>query len=211
MADYLDSSSQRHASPILEHSIKPRERCARLIALTPNALTVSRFVFAAAWIVLARLAADAFLAFATLAVVAAVTDFSDGRVARRLGVAHDAGGWLDSLADVTFILAALACYASAHELPWSIPGLVALSFGQYAFDSLWLHRADAPVRSRLGHWGGIINYTLVLAMAVTRPESVARSYLLEAVPIIELFYIAAIIERALAYRRRSSDFTPNPP
>lgn len=157
---------------------------------------------AAVWIVLARIAPYAFLAFATLAVLAAVTDFVDGRMARRLGVAHDAGGWLDSIADVTFILAALGSYALARELPWSIPGLIALSFGQYAFDSVWLHRADAPVRSRLGHWGGIINYTLVLAMAVTRPQSIARSYVLEAVPIIELFYLAAIIERALAYRRR---------
>lgn len=157
---------------------------------------------AAVWIVLARVAPGAFPAFAILAVVAAVTDFIDGRVARRLGVAHDAGGWLDSIADVTFILVALGCYASARELPWSIPWLIALSFGQYAFDSLWLHRADAPVRSRLGHWGGIINYTLVLAMAVTKPESSARSYIRQGVPIIELFYVAAIIERALAYRRR---------
>jgi phosphatidylglycerophosphate synthase len=152
--------------------------------------------------VLARVTPDAFRAFAGLAVVAAVTDFIDGRVARRLGVAHDAGGWLDSIADVTFVLAALGCYSSARQLPWSIPLLIALSFGQYAFDSVWLHRADAPVRSRLGHWGGITNYALVLAMALTKPESTARSYLLTAVPIIELFYIAAIIERALAYRRR---------
>jgi phosphatidylglycerophosphate synthase len=202
VADDLDSASQRHASPILEHSTKPRERHGALLARTPNALTISRFVLAAAWIVLARVSPDAFRAFATLAVVAAVTDFIDGRVARRLGIAHSAGGWLDSIADVTFILAALGCYASARELPWSIPWLIALSFGQYAVDSLWLHRADAPVRSRLGHWGGIINYTLVLAMAVTKPESIARSYILEVVPIIELFYIAAIIERALAYRRR---------
>jgi phosphatidylglycerophosphate synthase len=202
VADDLDSSSQRHASPILEHSTKPRERHGGLIARTPNALTISRFALAAAWIVLTRVAPDAFSAFATLAVVASVTDFIDGRVARRLGVAHDAGGWLDSLADVTFILAALGCYASARALPWSIPFLIALSFGQYAFDSRLLHRAHAPVRSRLGHWGGIINYTLVLAMALTKPESMVRSYVLEAVPIIELFYLAAIIERALAYRRR---------
>jgi len=202
VADDLDSSAQGHASPILEHSTRPRERHGGLIARTPNALTISRFILAAVWIVLARVVPDAFPAFATLAVVAAVTDFIDGRVARRLGVAHDAGGWLDSIADVTFILAALGCYASAREIPWSIPSLIALSFGQYAFDSRWLHRADAPVRSRLGHWGGIINYTLVLAMAVTKPESIARSFILRGVPIIEVFYIAAIIERAVAYRRR---------
>jgi len=202
VADDLDSSAQGHASPILEHSTRPRERHGGLIARIPNALTISRFVLAAAWIVIARVAPDAFPAFATLAVIAAVTDFIDGRVARRLGVAHDAGGWLDSTADVTFILAALGCYVSARELPWSIPALIALSFAQYAFDSRWLHRADAPVRSRLGHWGGIINYTLVLAMAMTLPESIGRSFILQGVPIIELFYLAAIIERALAYRRR---------
>ena len=71
MTDDLDSSSQRHASPILEHSTKPRERRG-LIARTPNALTVSRFVLAVAWIVLARVAPEAFPAFATLAVVAAL-------------------------------------------------------------------------------------------------------------------------------------------
>lgn len=202
MADDLDRSSQRHASPILEHSTKPRERRGGLVAQTPNVLTTSRFALAAAWVVLARVAPEAFPAFAALAVVAAVTDFVDGRIARRLGVAHATGGWLDSIADVTFVLAALGCYASARELPWSIPLLIALSFGQYAFDSRWLHRANAPVRSRLGHWGGIINYALVLAMALTKPQSVARLYISEVVPIIELFYIAAIIERALAYRRR---------
>jgi len=201
VADDLDRASQRHASPILEHSTKPRERRHWLVAQTPNALTISRFALGAAWIAFSRVSPGAFPAFAALAVGAAVTDFIDGRIARRLGVAHERGGWLDSIADVTFILAALGSYAAARQLPWSIPLLIATSFGQYTCDSLWLHRADAPVRSRLGHWGGIINYTLVLTMALTKPESVMRSHIAGVVPIIELFYVAAIIERALAYRR----------
>jgi len=134
-----------------------------------------------------------------MAVAAAASDFIDGKIARRLGVAWEAGGWLDSVADVTFVLAALGSYAASGELPSLIPILIALSFGQYAADSMWLHRAAAPVRSRLGHWGGIVNYALVLAMALF-PWS--REFIRAIAPTIELFYIAAIIERAIGYRRR---------
>ncbi len=201
MADDLDSSPNGHEGLILEHSPKAREPQSGILAQAPNALTVSRFALAAAWIALASATPDAYEAFAAIAITAAATDFIDGRIARRLGVAHESGGWLDSVADVTFVLAALGCYASARELPWLIPILIAASFTQYTIDSLWLHRAAAPVRSRLGHWGGIINYALVLAMALSRPNSIVREQVTGFVPVIALFYMAAIIERALAYRR----------
>ena len=179
----------------------PRDHRGAALRGAPNALTISRFVLAAMWILLANTAPDNRPAFAAIAIVAAATDFVDGRMARRLGVARESGGWLDSIADVTFVLAALGCYAAAQQLPWAIPMLIAISFGQYALDSLWLHRAGAPVRSRLGHWGGIINYALVIALAFSARGSLGRSLIDRAVPMIELFYIAAIIERALAYRR----------
>lgn len=201
MADDLHSSPVGHQESILEHSDQPSEPANGLLQWVPDLLTVSRFAIAAIWIGLANVSPGAYPAFAMLAVAAAATDFIDGRIARRLGVTHEAGGWLDSIADVIFVLAALGCYASQHQLPWSIPLLIAASFAQYAFDSLWFHRAGTPVRSRLGHWGGIINYALVIAMAWTAAGSVARSYLDYLVPIIELFYVAAIIERSLAYRQ----------
>ena len=179
----------------------PRDHRSQLVRGAPNALTMSRFVLAAMWVLLANAAPDNRPAFAAIAVVAAATDFIDGRMARRLGVARESGGWLDSIADVTFVLVALGCYAAAHQLPWAIPVLIAISFGQYALDSLWLHRTGAPVRSRLGHWGGIFNYALVIAMALGTSGSVERSLIVRVVPIIELFYVAAIIERSLAYRR----------
>jgi phosphatidylglycerophosphate synthase len=179
----------------------PRDHHSGLMRGAPNALTISRFVLAAMWILLANTAPDNRPAFAAIAIVAAATDFIDGRMARRLGVARESGGWLDGIADVTFVLAALGCYAAARQLPWAVPVLIAISFGQYALDSLWLHRAGTPVRSRLGPWGGIINYALVIAMALGAPGSFERSLIVSVVPIIELFYVAAIIERALAYRK----------
>jgi phosphatidylglycerophosphate synthase len=201
VADDLHGSSSGHKESILEDSTIRRDRRTGLLAQAPNALTLSRFVLAAAWIALSISMPDARATFAALAIVAAVTDFIDGRIARRLGVAHERGGWLDSIADVTFVLAALGCYAAAGQLPWSIPILIAISFAQYAADSMWLHRAGAPVRSRLGHWGGIINYALVLAFSLTKPDSLLRTHLTGVIPVVELFYIAAIIERALTYQR----------
>ncbi len=200
MADDLNGAPSGHRRLILKHSDQPRERENGLLARLPDALTVSRFAMAAAWIAMRAGAPDAYGAFAALAILAAASDFIDGRIARWLGVAREAGGWLDSVADVTFVLVALSSYAAAGELPWMIPVLIATSFAQYAADSLWLHRAAAPVRSRLGHWGGILNYALVLAMASSAPAPAVRAQIIGLVPAIALFYIAAIVERALAYR-----------
>jgi len=201
VADDLHGASGGHRRLILKHSDKPRELENGLLVRIPDALTVSRFAMAAAWIAMRNAAPDAHATFAAIAILAAASDFIDGRIARWLGVAREAGGWLDSVADVTFVLAALSSYAAAGEIPWIIPLLIAVSFAQYAADSLWLHRAGAPVRSRLGHWGGILNYALVLAMALGAPMPAMRQQIIALVPAIAIFYIAAIIERALTYRR----------
>jgi phosphatidylglycerophosphate synthase len=102
-----------------------------------------------------------------VALIAAGSDFIDGRVARSLGVASGRGRWLDAIADVTFVLVALSADAFAGALPYYIPLLIALSFGQYAIDSILTARAEAgPIKSRLGHLGGIVNYALVITLAV---------------------------------------------
>ncbi len=138
-----------------------------------------------------------------IAIAAAASDFLDGRVARRLGVGGGTGRWLDPIADVTFVLAALGCAAASGAIPFYIPILIAVSFSQYAIDSRMLYRAGAPIRSRLGHYGGVVNYGLVLALALTPPGSIARGAIKTATPALAIFYIAAMIERALAYRSRA--------
>ncbi|MFZ1887520.1 MAG: CDP-alcohol phosphatidyltransferase family protein [Candidatus Binataceae bacterium] len=173
-----------------------------LRAQAANALTIARFGLAAAWIALYFATPTARAVFALIAIAAAASDFFDGRLARRLGVGGGAGRWLDPVADVTFVLAALGCAAAADAIPLYIPILIVASFSQYAIDSRILHRAGGPIRSRLGHWGGVVNYALVLALAMTPPGGAARAAIKTAAPAIALFYIAAIIERVLAYRSR---------
>ena len=170
----------------------------------PNALSALRFALAGIWIELAANSHQGRTAFAVIAILAAGSDFVDGRVARRLQVASGKGRWLDAVADVTFVLAALFCEADAGSIPFYIPILIVISFSQYVIDSLVIGRSAAgPIKSRLGHWGGIVNYALVIALAIAPLPALLGVVIGELAPILALFYVAAISERAwLFYRSR---------
>jgi phosphatidylglycerophosphate synthase len=177
-----------------------------VLAQIPNGLSALRFVLAAAWIELAAHQHHGRLAFAIVAIVAALSDFIDGRIARRLDVASASGRWLDGIADVTFVLAAISCEAAAGAIPFYIPILIVLSFSQYAIDSALLgQRTAGPVSSRLGHWGGIVNYALAITLAIAPRPAFPGTIVRGLAPLIALFYIGAIAERAwLFYLRRDS-------
>ncbi len=136
----------------------------------------------------------------SMAVAGALSDFVDGQVARRTHSADVLGRWLDSLADITFILTALTCEALAGAIPLYIPVLIAASFAQYAIDSILISGNSAPVRSRIGHWGGMLNFLLVIVLAFAPPPRWAGLIVREASPLIAIFYLAGILERALGYR-----------
>jgi len=173
-----------------------------MLAQIPNGLSALRFALGAVWIELAAHGHEGRLAFAIVAILAAGSDFIDGRIARRLGVASSSGRWLDGIADVTFILAALSCEAAAGAIPVYIPILIALSFSQYVIDSVVLgQRATGPVRSRLGHWGGIVNYALAITLAIAPPPAFPGAIAHDLAPILALFYMAAIAERAWLFYR----------
>jgi len=173
-----------------------------MLAQIPNGLSALRFALAAVWIDLAARGHQGRLAFAIVAILAACSDFIDGRIARRLGVASGSGRWLDGIADVMFVLAALSCEAAAGAIPFYIPILIALSFSQYALDSIVIgQRATGPIKSRLGHWGGIINYALVITLAIAPPPAFPGTIVRDLAPLLALFYIAAISERAWLFYR----------
>jgi phosphatidylglycerophosphate synthase len=173
-----------------------------MLAQIPNGLSAIRFALAAIWIELAVHGHRGRLAFAIVAIVAAGSDFIDGRVARRLGVASGSGRWIDGIADVTFVLAALLSEAVAGAIPFYIPILIAVSFSQYAIDSVLIGQpASGPIRSRLGHWGGIINYALVITLAIAPPPALPGTLVRGLAPLIAMFYTAAISERAWLYYR----------
>lgn len=164
-----------------------------------NLLSASRFVLAAMWLAAFVHGYKGPEVLGPIALAAALSDFADGRVARKTRSAGQFGRWLDSVADIAFVLTALACEAQAGAIPAYIPVLIAVSFAQYAIDSIVISGSSTPVKSRLGHLGGIVNFALVILLAFASgarwPGIVAR----EALPLLAIFYVAAIFERMLGY------------
>ncbi|MDB5108350.1 MAG: hypothetical protein JWM69_1291 [Candidatus Binatus sp.] len=167
-----------------------------------------RFALAALWLELATNGYRGRAAFGVIAIVAAGSDFIDGRVARILNVSSGKGRWLDGIADVTFVLTAMLSESWMRAIPLYIPILVAISFSQYAIDSIVIARrstageTQGPIRSRLGHGGGIINYAIVIALAFAPPPSPIGEIIRATAPLLALFYLAAIAERAWLFYRR---------
>ena len=164
-----------------------------------NLLSGSRFVLAAMWLAAFVHGYKGPEVLGPIALAAALSDFADGRVARQTRSAGQFGRWLDSVADIAFVLTALACEAQAGAIPAYIPVLIGVSFAQYAIDSIVISGSSTPVKSRLGHLGGIVNFALVILLAFASgarwPGIVAR----EASPLLAIFYVAAIFERMLGY------------
>ena len=168
-----------------------------------NLLTAGRFAAAAAWMALFFASPDRTVLLGGIAIAASVSDFVDGRVARLLGTSSGTGRWLDGVANVTFVLAVLGCEAWGGAIPVYVPALIAMSFTQYVADSMLRGEARGPIRSRLGHWGGVINYALALVLSFTPPPSLPGAIVKSCAPILALYYIAAIAERAAMYFRHS--------
>jgi phosphatidylglycerophosphate synthase len=177
---------------------RPPPRRQRIVgAQLANLVSASRFVLAALWLVAFVSGNRRPEVLGAIALAAAGSDFVDGRIARWMGRADGVGRWLDALADIVFILTALSSEALSGAIPIYIPVLIACSFAQFAIDSVAI--SGTPVKSRLGHWGGVINFALVLILAWTPPPLLPAWLVSQISPLLALFYIAAIFERALNY------------
>ena len=103
-------------------------------------------------------------AAATLFVVAALTDYFDGPLARRSGQASALGGIADHGIDAVFVTAVCTAAALLGQINPLLPVLIMAAFIQYLLDSRAL--AGRPLRaSQLGRYNGIAYY--VIAGAVT--------------------------------------------
>ena len=98
--------------------------------------------------------------------LAAASDWIDGRLARRTGTASLRGAVLDNVADIAFVLGGLSTAAILGLVPWLVPGSIALSAGAYAVASRRAPPSGGGLaRSRLGHWGGVLNYVCLGVVA----------------------------------------------
>ncbi len=96
-------------------------------------------------------------------IVAALSDYADGPIARRRGAVSARGAILDVVADVAFVLGGLVTAAALGLVTWVAPVAIVCSVAGYALASRRLSQDGGPrlARSRVGHWAGVTNYACV--------------------------------------------------
>lgn len=91
-------------------------------------------------------------------VVALLTDFLDGPIARRRGTVTAFSGTFDHTSDFLFVTAGLFGGAVRGAFPWILPSLITAAFAQYVIDSYWIHRHAKLRGSKLGRYNGILYF-----------------------------------------------------
>jgi CDP-diacylglycerol---glycerol-3-phosphate 3-phosphatidyltransferase len=90
--------------------------------------------------------------------VALITDFLDGPVARRRGTVTARSGTFDHASDFLFVTSGLFGGALRGAFPWILPILITAAFAQYVIDSYWVHRQTKLRGSKLGRYNGILYF-----------------------------------------------------
>jgi CDP-diacylglycerol--glycerol-3-phosphate 3-phosphatidyltransferase len=148
---------------------------------------------------------------AVVFVLAAVSDYVDGPLARRGGGPTRHGAILDNLADIAFVLAGTVTGSVLGLLPPAVPLSIALSFALYAIASVTgsARRGRWGVaRSAVGHRAGVANYALtgLVTGAVVLPGAPWTAILEVASLVVVGINLAAVLERvssALLARARA--------
>ena len=91
-------------------------------------------------------------------VVALITDFLDGPIARRRGTVTAWSGTFDHTCDFLFVTSGLFAGALRGAFPWTLPILITAAFAQYVIDSYWIHRKVKLRGSKLGRYNGILYF-----------------------------------------------------
>lgn len=170
-----------------------------------NLLTSVRLVLAipVAW---ACAEPDAFPSYLLilLVVVAIITDYFDGKVARHMNTASAAGMLFDHGTDFIFVTSAL--FAASYVglvIPW-LPILIVLAFSQYVLDSYWLLRQKKLRMSMLGRWNGVLYFAPLVFIGLLQldflsnwVEALRALIMLLSIALV-VSTLASIVDRAIA-------------
>jgi CDP-diacylglycerol--glycerol-3-phosphate 3-phosphatidyltransferase len=91
-------------------------------------------------------------------VVALITDFLDGPIARRRGTVTAWSGTFDHTTDFLFVTSGLFAGAFRGVFPWILPVLIVAAFSQYFIDSYWIHHHAKLRGSKLGRYNGMLYF-----------------------------------------------------
>ena len=129
-------------------------------------------------VVMALLLDGSYTAAAILFLIGAVTDWFDGRLARRWGVTTPLGAFLDTTADKLLVTTALIALVSIHRAsPWIALVIVGREFAILGLRAAVASGGRRFETSMLGKWKATVQF-VAIALAMLRPDAViADAYL----------------------------------
>jgi CDP-diacylglycerol---glycerol-3-phosphate 3-phosphatidyltransferase len=124
-----------------------------------NALTAVRLLLVVPFAFFMTKGDVRFAVFALVVwVVALITDFLDGPIARRTGTVTAWSGTFDHTTDFLLVTSGLFAGAFRGVFPWILPILIVAAFSQYVIDSYWIHRQTKLRGSKLGRYNGMLYF-----------------------------------------------------
>jgi CDP-diacylglycerol--glycerol-3-phosphate 3-phosphatidyltransferase len=124
-----------------------------------NVLTAVRLLLVAPFAIFMARGDVRYALFALIAwVVALVTDFLDGPVARQRGTVSPLSGTFDHTSDFLFVTSGIFAGASRGAFPWILPLCITAAFAQYVIDSYWIHREIKLRGNKLGRYNGMLYF-----------------------------------------------------
>jgi CDP-diacylglycerol---glycerol-3-phosphate 3-phosphatidyltransferase len=138
-------------------------------SIMANALTAVRLLLVAPFVFWMAKGDQRSAIFALVVwVLALITDFLDGPIARRRGTVTAWSGTFDHTSDFLFVTAGLFAGAARGAFPWLLPALITAAFLQYVIDSYWIHRHAKLRGSKLGRYNGILYFVPTCADCLIR-------------------------------------------
>ena len=119
----------------------------------PNTLTTIRMILIVPFVMIMQIAPDGNGRFAALAIfiIASMTDFLDGYIARKNHLVTNFGKFMDPLADKLLVSAAMICLVSMDRLPaWMVIIIISREF---AISGFRLIAADNGIVIAASWWG----------------------------------------------------------
>lgn len=119
----------------------------------PNTLTTIRMILIVPFVMIMQIAPDGKGRFAALAIfiIASITDFLDGYIARKNHLVTNFGKFMDPLADKLLVSAAMICLVSMDRLPaWMVIIIISREF---AISGFRLIAADNGIVIAASWWG----------------------------------------------------------
>ena len=119
----------------------------------PNTLTTIRMILIVPFVMIMQITPDGNGRFAALAIfiIASMTDFLDGYIARKNHLVTNFGKFMDPLADKLLVSAAMICLVSMDRLPaWMVIIIISREF---AISGFRLIAADNVIVIAASWWG----------------------------------------------------------